>query len=190
MYLCLHACVLLLNTGRKGCKRQAKAAMKLYSNNALFKKQQKKKSVSKHFGTVSTAHWLVCVIYFWAGGPAKWQGYITQPTVNNTDSGLRHLKSVQWFNRHLRQAPHNTLHTLSAICRCCQASLFRQGFFFSRDVLIWPVNGAIAPCNCTSCNWILLLYHSILIHAFLFVCTSDKWVIVHGARSQFWYSND
>lgn len=43
MYLCLHACVLLLNTGRKGCKRQAKAAMKLYSNNALFKKQQKKK---------------------------------------------------------------------------------------------------------------------------------------------------
>lgn len=43
MYLCLHACVLLLNTGRKGCKRRAKVATKLYANNALFKKKKKKK---------------------------------------------------------------------------------------------------------------------------------------------------
>lgn len=75
----------------------------------------------------------------------KWQGCITQPTVNNTDSGLCHLKSVQWFSRHLRQTPL-ILHILSlpsvgAVC------LGRDFFSLSCDVLIWPVNGAIAPAT-------------------------------------------
>lgn len=38
----------------------------------------------------------------------------------------------------------------------------------SCDVLVQPVHGAAALCRWTSCNWILLLYHSILIRAFFF----------------------
>lgn len=77
---------------------------------------------------MSTAHWLFLCYLFLGNRPKKkkWQGYITQPTVNNTDSGLSHLKSVQWFNTSGRLLK-NTLRTLSAICRCF---LFGQGCFF------------------------------------------------------------
>lgn len=63
VYLCLHACVLLLNTGRKG------RALKSYSNDALFKKRKTKK-------TTALLSFL-CVIF--QGPKWKWHGDVTQP---------------------------------------------------------------------------------------------------------------
>lgn len=132
----MHVCCCWIQEGRVAKDKQ-RLQQKLYSNNALFKKKKKRKKRKKKkevslntLGHCPLPTDFFCALYFWATGPKKWHGYITQPTVNNTDCGLSHLKSVQWFNRHLRQAPRNTRHTLSAICRCCQTGLFGQGFYF------------------------------------------------------------
>lgn len=149
--------------------------MKLYSNNALFKIGKKRKKKKKRCIFGDSVHCpLTWVIGFWVHGPAAWYGYITQPTADDR-LWSKSLKVSPMIFKHLRQAPQK-LHTLSAISRCCQASLSRQGcpflnFFLlaSCDVHIWLVNGAIAPCNYTSRNWILLFYYSVLIHAFFFI---------------------
>lgn len=65
-YVYMHVCCCWIQEGRV-----AKGELRLQQNCTLTMHYLEKKSVSKYFGTVSTAHWLFCVICFWATGPKK-----------------------------------------------------------------------------------------------------------------------
>lgn len=162
----MHVCCCWIQEGRvaKGKRRlQQNCTLTMHY---LKKKEKKKDEVSPGQCPLPTDFFCVLSI---SGHQAHKSDKVTLPSLLLIIQSLSHLKSVQWFNRHLRQASQNTLHTLSAICRCCQTGLFGQGFFF----LLWcpylTSKRSHCPCDYTSCNWILLLYHSILIHAF-FIC--------------------
>lgn len=164
----MHVCCCWIQEG-KGCKRQAKAATKLYSFNALIKKEKK-------MSLRTSGQYLLPTDFFFCwrtrgGQPLKWQGYVTQPTVNNR---LR-PKSLNVSASQAGSLKY-TLHTVSAICRCC---LLGQGSFLS---LLWcpylTSKWSHCRCNCTSRNWsfcCITVFLYMLFFFFLFhVCVPVK----------------
>lgn len=140
MYVLMFTCMCVAAEYRKEGLQKTKQRLQRncaltmhYLKKTLKTKKKKEKKKKKHtLGQfpLPTDFTFLLFIHFRANGPT-YSDKVTLPSLLLIIQTLS-LKSVQWFNRHLRQAPQNTLHTLSAICRCC---LLAQGFFFSCDVL-------------------------------------------------------
>lgn len=176
----MHVCCCWLHKGRVAKDEQRLQHHR--ANNALFLEEIQK--CLQHFGTLSTARWLFFFGLSILGPTRLWLPsllLITQTAASVTQSQSGDSAETSGGLREIIQ-------TLSAICRCCQVSQFRQGFLpptpspsLPCDVLIWPSSLTTIPGVTDSfCCVTVFLYF-----AFSFYWC-DNCVTVHGTRPQFW----